>query len=58
MKNEEKILKSNDGNCPYCGSWKTFKAGSIGARPSSSSKFPDAGLDVWICDDCKKRFKK
>jgi len=48
-------LKSTDGKCPYCKSWKVGPAGGFAAGPSSSPKLPKP-KDNWMCDDCKKLF--
>jgi hypothetical protein len=40
-KENNKTLKSADGSCPYCGSWKVGPAGGFAARPSSTSKLPE-----------------
>jgi len=53
---KQKPIFSKDGNCPHCNSENVRKVGAFGARPSSSTKFPDANKQAWRCDDCGKSF--
>jgi excisionase family DNA binding protein len=52
---KQRILRSKDGTCPYCGSRKVSPVGGFAARPSSSTTFPKA-VRNFRCNDCKKVF--
>jgi hypothetical protein len=45
-----------NGKCPKCASTKIGKIGAVGFRVGSSSKLPEANVDVWQCNDCKHSF--
>ena len=53
-----RISKSQfDDLCPHCRSNLIFKTGAYGAGASSTSKYPEANIEVWLCEACKKNFE-
>jgi transposase-like protein len=46
-----------DNLCPYCSSRLIYKTGAYGTRASSSPKYPEANIEVWLCEVCKKNFE-
>ncbi|MCK4818824.1 hypothetical protein KA005_23830 [bacterium] len=55
MENDE-VLWSKNGECPYCNSDDVMNTGKVGAGASSSTKLPEANIKVWLCNQCKKGF--
>lgn len=48
-----------NGKCPFCPSKKIFKGVmSYGAKVGgNSNKYPEANIEIWHCDECKKQFE-
>lgn len=55
MENDE-MLESKDGKCPYCNSDNVMYIGSVAAGASLSTKLPEANIRVWLCNKCRKGF--
>lgn len=60
MEEEDKLFSKKELNekCPLCGSGPIYKGiVSFGFKVGgNSNKYPDANIEAWHCENCKKCF--